>query len=78
MARFTGGGLLGSLLGSTVAVILAPESGGDLQRRVWDRIQQARIAGTEAQAAKEEELIRKFRAVAEDRQALGDTKTQPR
>jgi hypothetical protein len=51
---------------------LAPQSGEELKGRISDRLRQARLAGAEAKAAKEADLIRKFRAEVEDPDALED------
>jgi gas vesicle protein len=70
LIKFGGGGLLGAAVGTAVAVLWAPQSGEELKGRISDRLRQARLAGAEAKAAKEEELIRKFRAEVEDPEAL--------
>ncbi len=78
LVRFGRGGLLGAATGTAVAILWAPQSGAELKGRLQDRIRQARLAGAEAKAAKEDELIRKFRAEVEDPDALQEeaTKTQ--
>ena len=68
--KFGGGSVLGAAVGTAVAVLWAPQSGDEMKGRVTDRWRQARLAGAEAQAAKEEELIRKFRAEVSDPEAL--------
>src|SRR3954447_9923262 len=74
--KFTAGGLTGAAVGATVAVLLAPESGQDLQRSIRERIRAAKIAGAEAKAAKEAELVRKFRVEVSDPAALRDLEEQ--
>jgi len=78
LVRFGGGGLLGAAIGTATAILLAPQSGAELKGRLQDRLRQARLAGAEAKAAKEDDLIRKFRTKVEDPDALQEeaTKTQ--
>ena len=78
LVRFVGGGLLGASLGGAVAVLFAPDSGDDLRRRLRERLHQARVAGAEAQAAKTEELIRRFRGTVDDPVALTESQTKAR
>ena len=68
--KFALGGVAGAAVGATVALLLAPESGQDLQRNLRDRIRRAKIEGIEAQVARESELIRKYRAGVNDPEAL--------
>lgn len=70
LAKFTGGGLIGAALGSVTAALLAPQSGSELQRKVRERLAQARLAGATAKADKEEDLIRRFRGSVNDPDAL--------
>lgn len=70
MLKFTLGGIAGAAVGATAAILLAPESGQDLQRDLRERIRRAKIDGVEAKAAKERELIRKYRAEVNDPEAL--------
>jgi gas vesicle protein len=72
MLKFGGGSLLGAAVGTAVAMLWAPQSGDEMKGRWTDRLRLARLAGAEAQAAKEEELIRKFRADVSDPEALQD------
>lgn len=78
IASFIAGGLLGAGVGAVVATLTAPQSGekfrGDLERRV----DQVKVAGLEAQARTEEEMIRRFRAETGDPTALRDEETQVR
>jgi gas vesicle protein len=78
LVRFGSGSLLGAALGSGLAILLAPESGEDLRRRLGDRVRQIRLAGVEAQAAKTDELVRKFRETINDPEALAETEAQAR
>lgn len=72
MLKFGGGSLLGAAVGTAVAMLWAPQSGDEMKGRWTDRLRLARLAGAEAQAAKEEELIQKFRAEVSDPKALQD------
>ena len=78
LVRFTGGGLVGAMLGGAAAFLLAPESGEDLRHRLRERLRQVRLAGLEAQAAKTEELVRRFRDTVDDPQALTETEIDAR
>ncbi|HEV2106751.1 MAG TPA: hypothetical protein VGR16_00655 [Thermomicrobiales bacterium] len=72
LLAFGGGGLLGVGIGTAVAVLLAPRSGDEQQGRLSDLIRQARLNGTEAKAAKEAELIEKYRVEVNDPDALSE------
>src|SRR3712207_74750 len=74
--RFSGGGVLGAAIGTAVAILFAPQSGDELKGRLWDRIRAARLAGAEAKATKEDELIRKYRAEVNDPAALQEEETK--
>jgi gas vesicle protein len=73
--KFTLGTATGVGIGAVVGLLVAPESGQDLQRNLRDRIRRAKVAGIEAKASKETELIQKFRAEVNDPQALRDLET---
>lgn len=60
--KFATGGLVGFVGGVTGAVLLAPKSGSETRRGIEQRVQDAKIAGIEAQAAVEQDLIAKYRA----------------
>jgi hypothetical protein len=72
MAAFVAGGVVGAVVGGAVAMLTAPQSGDELVGEVERRIDRAKIAGLEAQARTEEELIRRFRAETSDPTALRD------
>ena len=78
LLKFGTGVLLGAAVGTAVAILFAPQSGGELKGRISDRLRQARLAGAEAKAAKEDELIRKYRAEVEDPSALRDEEAKVR
>lgn len=78
LLRFGGGSILGAGVGTAVAILLAPRSGEELKGRVRDRLQQAKLDGAEAKAAKEAELIEKFRLDVEDPGALTEEAAQAR
>jgi gas vesicle protein len=78
LAAFGIGGVIGAALGSAAAALLAPQSGSELQRKVHERIRLARIAGAEAKAEKEEELIRRFRGSVDSPVALEDERARAR
>ena len=76
LARFGSGTLLGAGVGVAVAILFAPESGNDLRRQLKERIRQVKLAGLQAQAAKTEELIHKFRETVNDPDALADKEAE--
>ncbi len=76
LGAFIGGGLLGAGVGAVIAVLNAPQSGDDLKKDVARRVDLVKMAGVEAQARTEEELIRSFRAQVNDPNALRDDETQ--
>ena len=78
LLKFGRGGLLGAAVGTAVAILWAPQSGDELKGRISDRLQRARLAGAEAKAQKEDELIRKFRVEVEDPHALRDEEAKVR
>ena len=78
LMKFASGGLLGTAVGTAVAILWAPQSGDELKGRIADRVRRARLAGAEAKAAKEDELIRKYRAEVEDPDALRDEEAKVR
>lgn len=78
VGAFIGGGLLGAGVGTAIAMLTAPQSGDRFRRELEQRADQVRMAGLEAQARTEEELIRRFRAETGDPAALRDEETQTR
>lgn len=78
LVRFGSGSVLGAGIGAAAAILFAPQSGDEMTGRFLDRIRQARLAGAEAKAAKEDELIRKFRAGVNDPGALQKEETKAR
>ncbi len=70
LATFLEGSIIGTAAGAVAGLLLAPESGRQLRASLEERLRRARLAGITAQAAKEEELIRKFRAEVNDPEAL--------
>lgn len=75
---FVAGGLLGAGVGTVVAMLAAPQSGDQFRQDLERRADQVKMAGLEAQARTEEELIRRFRAETGDPTALRDEETQAR
>lgn len=78
VGAFIGGGLLGAGVGAAVAMLVAPQSGEEFVAGVERKVDQAKVAGLEAQARTEEELIRRFRAETGDPDALRDRETLTR
>lgn len=75
-AKFTLGGISGAALGAAAALLIAPDSGPELQRKLRERIATAKVAGIQAKADKEAELVRKFRTEVGDPAALQDVEAQ--
>ena len=78
IASFLAGGVFGAAVGAAAAYLIAPQSGNELRNEIEQRFDQARVAGLEAQARTEEELIRRFRTETGDADALRDEETQMR
>ena len=78
IGSFLAGGLFGAAVGAAAAMLIAPQSGTQLRRDIEQRLDQAKVAGLEAQRSTEEELIRRFRAETNDPDALRDEETQMR
>ena len=78
IGSFLAGGALGAGVGAAIAMLTAPRSGVELRREIDRRVDQAKVAGLEAQVRTEEELIRRFRAETGDPDALRDEETQAR
>lgn len=76
IVKFGAGGLVGAAIGTVAATLFAPQSGSELQRKVHQRLREARVAGAVAQAEKEEELIRRFRGNVDDPSALEEARQQ--
>lgn len=69
-ARFGGGLVLGAAVGTAVSVLLAPQSGPELQGAARDRLEEAQRAGDEAELLETERLKREFRRAVNDPTAL--------
>ena len=78
LGSFIVGGLLGAGVGAAVAMLVAPQSGDEFVDTVERRVDQVKLAGLEAQARTEEEMIRRFRAETGDPDALRDQQTLTR
>lgn len=78
IGSFIAGGALGAAVGAAVAMLTAPQSGDQLRQGIERRVDQVKVAGFEAQAQTEEELIRRFRAETGDPNALRDEQAQVR
>ncbi len=61
MSRFVLGFVIGATLSATAVLLLTPESGQDLRRKIAARIQAAIEAGQAAAAVHEQELWEDFR-----------------
>ena len=74
--KFTLGGIAGAAAGAAVAILVAPDSGPELQRKLRERVAAAKVAGLQAKADKEAELVRRFRLEVGDPVALQDVEAQ--
>ena len=70
IVKFGLGGAIGAAAGGAAAFVFAPQSGDELTGKIKSRLADARLAGAEAKAAKERELIGRFRAKVQDPTAL--------
>lgn len=68
--KFGGGLILGGAVSTAVSVLLAPQSGPELQGELSDRAEEARRAGEEAEILETERLKRQFRVAVNDPTAL--------
>lgn len=78
IGAFITGGLLGAGVGAAIGMLLAPQSGDEFRATVEHRLDQAKVAGLEAEERTVEDLIRRFRAETNDPDALRDLQTQTR
>ena len=76
--RFGGGLVLGAAVSTAVSVLLAPQSGPELQGAVKDRVDEAQRAGEEAELLEQERLKREFRRAVNDPEALTGKYSQER
>ncbi len=72
------GGLIGAAVGAVTAVLFAPKSGEKLQHDVNERIREAKVAGENAKAAKQVELIERYRQGVDSSTALENSKIAAR
>jgi gas vesicle protein len=78
IGSFLVGGALGAGVGAAIAVMTAPQNGDQFRQGVERKIDQVKVAGLEAQARTEEDLIRRFRMETNDPSALRDAEAQVR
>ena len=76
--RFGSGLVLGAAVSTAVSVLLAPQSGPELQGAVKDRVDEAQRAGEEAELLEQERLKREFRRAVNDPEALTGKYSQER
>lgn len=74
--KFVLGAVSGATAGAVAAMLVAPDSGPEFQRKLRDRFRAAKVAGVEAKAAKETELIRKYRLTVNDSDALNEREAE--
>ncbi len=68
--RFISGLVLGGAVSTAISMLLAPQSGPELQGELKDRAEEARRAGEEAEILETERLKRQFRVAVNDPTAL--------
>src|SRR3954462_4276403 len=78
LVKFGMGAVVGAAVGTAGAGLRAPQSGRELHRKVTMRLNEAKLAGVEAEAAKQEELIRRFRGTVNDPMALEEERARAR
>jgi gas vesicle protein len=78
IAKFTKGGLFGAAVGAAAALLIAPGTGEETRNALADRIQRTRLAGADAKAATEQQLISRFRGEVNDPVALKTEETVSR
>ncbi len=76
IGRFTRGGILGVALGSAIGLLAAPGTAEETRNNVANRIQKIRKAGVDAEAAKTQEIIQRYRVKTKDGSALKATEDQ--
>ncbi|MDQ3328009.1 MAG: hypothetical protein M3506_05765 [Chloroflexota bacterium] len=69
LIRFLGGAVVGGAIGTAAAVLLAPQSGRDLQGRLIAR-REAAMAAAKAEAASRERALRAELGARMDAQAI--------
>ena len=72
LVKFGVGSVIGAGIGAAVGTLTAPDDGESLRSSIRKRLRDAKDAGKRAQAEKQVELIRKYRGVVEDPDALVD------
>ena len=72
LVKFGVGSVIGAGIGAAVGTLTAPDDGESFQASIRRRLRDAKDAGTQAQADKQAELIRRYRGVVEDPGALVD------
>lgn len=72
IVKFGLGSVIGAGIGAAVGTLAAPEDGESFQAGLRRRFQEAKIAGERAQAAKQAELIQRYRAEVSDPEALDE------
>ena len=78
IGQFIKGGLFGILIGAIIGLLIAPESGAETRKLVADRIQKVRRAGADAEAAKKQEYVQRYRVKTHDNSALTKTEQDAR
>jgi gas vesicle protein len=68
--KFSVGGAFGAAIGAGVAAFLAPQRGEDLQAASKSLVDQVKADGEAAKAAKEQEMMNRFRSQVNDNTAF--------
>jgi gas vesicle protein len=76
LVRFGKGGVLGAAVGAAAGLLLAPGSGRENRAALSERIQRTRMAGVDARAAAEQDLITRYRGKVNDTGALSEKEFQ--
>lgn len=76
LVRFGKGGVLGAAIGAAAGLLLAPGSGRENRTALAERIQRTRMAGVDAKAATEQDMITRYRGKVNDTGALSEAEFQ--
>jgi gas vesicle protein len=68
--KFGMGGVVGAAIGAGVAALLAPKRGEEIQQETMAFVDAVKAEGDAAKAAKEQEMINRFRSQVNDSTAL--------
>jgi gas vesicle protein len=68
--KFALGGAIGAAVGAGIAAMVAPQSGEELKAKINQRIEDAKLARSEAEAATRAAMEQEFRKMVNDENAF--------